>query len=157
VTSSSDEDWMRRTLAEADLAPEHADVPIGCIIVGPHGTELSRAHNRREIDADPTAHAEVLALRRAAARIGHWRLEGATAFATLEPCPMCAGALVNARIKRLVFAACDPKGGAIQSLFNIGTDTRLNHRFEITADVLAPEALERLQSFFAKLRATVNR
>ena len=144
---------MREALAEADLAVDHGDVPIGCVVVDASGRELARAHNRRELDSDPTAHAEVLALRAAALRIGHWRLVGATAYVTLEPCAMCAGALVNARVARLVYGALDPKAGAVTTLFSIGSDQRLNHRFEIVAGVLAEQAAERLQSFFAKLRA----
>jgi tRNA(adenine34) deaminase len=143
---------MRQALLEADSAREHGDVPIGCVVVGADGLELARAHNRREIDADPSAHAEILALRAAAARRRHWRLEGTSVFVTLEPCPMCAGALVNARVRRLVFGASDPKAGAVTTLFAIGADTRLNHRFEITSGVLAPESVARLQAFFAKLR-----
>ncbi|MBK7585434.1 MAG: nucleoside deaminase [Myxococcales bacterium] len=144
---------MGQALAEADLAEEHADVPIGCVIVDAAGNPLARAHNRRELDADPTAHAEILALREAALAIGHWRLEGATVYATLEPCPMCAGALVNARVGRLVYGAADPKAGAIDSLFEIGRDARLNHRFTVEAGVRRDECAGRLSAFFAKLRA----
>jgi tRNA(adenine34) deaminase len=149
----NDDAWMDAALREADLAPEHGDVPIGCVVVDASGSELSRAHNRREVDADPTAHAEILALRDAARRIGHWRVEGATVFVTLEPCPMCAGALINARIARLVYAAPDPKAGAVDSLLALGKDSRFNHRFEVTAGVGAEGAIERLQRFFARLRA----
>ena len=148
-----DEYWMRQALLEADLAVQHDDVPIGCVVVDADGSELARAHNRRELDGDPTAHAEILALRAAAARRRHWRLEAASVYVTLEPCPMCAGALVNARVKRLIFGASDPKGGAVTTLFEIGSDPRLNHRFEIAKAVLARESSERLQRFFAKLRA----
>ena len=144
---------MREALLEADLAPLHGDVPVGCVIVAPDGQELARDHNRREQSADPTAHAELLALRAAAARLGHWRLEHATAFVTLEPCPMCAGALVNARIGRVVFGATDPKAGALVSLFELGRDVRLNHRFEVVPGLLADEGAARLKVFFAKLRA----
>lgn len=149
----SDTIWMLQALEEAALAPTHGDVPVGCLIVSAEGRELGRAHNRREVDADPTAHAEILALRGAAAAQGHWRLNGATVYATLEPCPMCAGALVNARIARLVYAASDPKAGAIQSLFTLGSDTRLNHRFEVVPGRHAELAVAQLQGFFAKLRA----
>ena len=149
----SDDAWMDQALIEADLAPLHGDVPIGCLVVDSAGNELSRAHNRREIDADPTAHAEILALRAAAQRIGHWRVEGATVYVTLEPCPMCAGALINARVARLVYAATDPKAGAIDSLLELGKDLRFNHRFTVTSGVRAGEAVERLQAFFAALRA----
>jgi tRNA(adenine34) deaminase len=152
MTDPTDERWMSLALSEADLAVEHADVPIGCIVVNAEGIELSRAHNRREIDGDPTAHAEILALRAAARRRGLWRLDGATVFVTLEPCPMCAGALVNARVARLVYGAPDPKAGAIDSLFSLGRDERLNHRFKAESGVLADQAALRLQAFFAKLR-----
>ena len=148
---------MREALREADAAATHADVPVGCVIIDSSGNLLARGHNRREQLGDPTAHAELLALRDAAARIGHWRLEGATVFVTLEPCPMCAGALVNARVARVVYGATDPKAGALQSLFEIGRDARLNHRFLVTAGVLAEEGAARLRSFFGKLRAAGER
>jgi tRNA(adenine34) deaminase len=153
VASETDLDFMRLALAEADAAALHGDVPIGCVVAGAAGALLSQNHNRREELGDPTAHAEVLCLRDAAARIGHWRLEGATVYSTLEPCPMCAGALVAARVGRLVYAARDPKGGAIDSLFSIGQDTRLNHRFPVEAGVLAEESARRLSAFFQRLRA----
>jgi len=149
----ADATWMQKALQEAELAPAHGDVPVGCLIVSADGHELGRAHNRREVDADPTAHAEILALRSAARSQGHWRLTGATVFVTLEPCPMCAGALVNARIARLVYAATDPKAGAIDSLFGLGSDARLNHRFEVERGQHAELAVAQLQAFFAKLRA----
>ncbi len=145
--------WMRQALDEADRAAEVGDVPVGCVIVGSDGGELARGRNRREIDGDPTAHAEIDALRRAAAKIGHWRVEGATVYVTLEPCPMCAGALVNARVSRVVYATHDPKAGAVDSLYGIGQDNRLNHRFSVERGVLREEAVERLQAFFRKLRA----
>ncbi|MCA9599788.1 MAG: nucleoside deaminase [Myxococcales bacterium] len=149
----TDSSWMQLALEQADLAASHGDVPIGCVIVNAEGQELARGENRRELDGDPTGHAELVALRAAARRIGHWRLEGATLYVTLEPCPMCAGALVNARIKRLVYGASDPKAGAIDTLFSIGRDARLNHRFDVTPGVLLEESRARLQAFFAKLRA----
>lgn len=144
---------MGAALAEADRAPEHGDVPVGAVVVGPDGAELARDHNRREEREDPTAHAELLALRSAATRIGHWRLEGATVYSTLEPCPMCAGALVAARVARVVYGARDPKAGAVDTLFSIGQDPRLNHRFEVEGGVLAEESARRLGAFFASLRA----
>ena len=147
---------MREALGEADRAPEHGDVPVGCVIIDASGVELARDHNRREERADPTAHAELLALRSAAAKRGHWRLEGATVFVTLEPCPMCAGALVNARVARVVFGAIDPKAGALTSLFEIGRDVRLNHRFQVVPGVLATDGAARLKAFFAKLRASAS-
>jgi tRNA(adenine34) deaminase len=143
---------MRLALEQADLAAAHGDVPIGCVVVDAGGAELARAHNRREVDADPTAHAEVLALRGAAQALGHWRVEDATVFVTLEPCPMCAGALVNARVARVVFGAADPKAGALSSLYALGTDPRLNHRFAVRGGLLATESAARLQAFFRKLR-----
>ncbi len=146
-------EWMRVALDEARAAAEHGDVPVGCVIVDAEGRELARGHNRREIDGDPTAHAEVVAVRSAARLRGHWRLDGATVYATLEPCPMCAGALVNARVSRLVFAAKDPKAGAVVSLFTIGADARMNHRFTVNEGVLAAESVALLQSFFGALRA----
>jgi tRNA(adenine34) deaminase len=149
----TDDDWMAVALAEADRALEHEDVPIGCVVVRSDGTELARAHNRREIDNDPTAHAEIRALAAAAAQVGHWRLDMATMYVTLEPCPMCAGALVNARIARVVFGALDPKAGALQSLFTLGSDPRLNHRFEVVGGVRAEECAGRLRAFFGMLRA----
>jgi tRNA(adenine34) deaminase len=150
------EDFMRLALAEADLAPLHGDVPVGAVVVSAAGEVLSRDHNRREERADPTAHAELLAIREATRHLPGWRLEGATVYVTLEPCAMCAGALVNARIARLVFGASDPKAGAVVSLFRIGTDTRLNHRFEVEAGFMAPEGSLRLSRFFAELRAKRN-
>jgi len=144
---------MRLALAEADRALEHADVPIGCVVVSAAGLVLGSEHNRREERGDPTAHAEVLAVRQAASSIGHWRLEGATVYSTLEPCPMCAGALVVSRVARLVYGARDSKAGAVDSLYEIGRDTRLNHRFAIESGVLADDCAARLTAFFAKLRA----
>ena len=152
VPSDLDLHFMRLALAEADAATLHGDVPIGCVVVDASGSVLSQNHNRREERGDPTAHAEVLCLRDAASKIGHWRLEGATVYATLEPCPMCAGALVGARVARLVYGARDPKGGAVDSLFTIGRDSRLNHRFAVEHGVCAKESAERLGDFFRKLR-----
>jgi tRNA(adenine34) deaminase len=149
----NDADWMRVALDEARLAASHADVPVGAVVVGPDGIALSRGHNRREIDADPTAHAELLAVRAAAASLGTWHLDGCTVFVTLEPCAMCAGALVNARVARLVFGALDAKAGAVVSRFEIGTDARLNHRFTVERGVLAEEGAALLQAFFKELRA----
>jgi tRNA(adenine34) deaminase len=143
---------MRLALAEADLAPAHGDVPVGAVVVSADGLVLARDHNRREERADPTAHAELLAIREATRGLPGWRLEGATLYVTLEPCAMCAGALVNARVARLVFGAADPKAGAVVSLFKIGTDSRLNHRFEVEAGCLAEEGGARLSRFFADLR-----
>jgi tRNA(adenine34) deaminase len=146
-------DWMRAALALADDAGALKEVPVGCVIVGANGEELGRGHNARERLADPTAHAEIIAVREAARRSGSWRLEGSTAYVTLEPCPMCAGALVLARIARVVYGCSDPKAGAVATLFSIGSDVRLNHRFEVVGGVLADECAGRLQRFFAALRS----
>ncbi len=148
---------MREALAEADRAAAHGDVPVGAVIVDATGSVIGRGHNRRELDGDPTAHAEIVAIRKAAATRGHWRLDDCTLYATLEPCAMCAGALVNARVARLVFGAADPKAGAVVTLFGIGADKRLNHRFEVQPGVLADASAERLRLFFARLRAAGER
>ena len=148
----TDEQWMTIALEEARAAAAAGDVPVGAVIVASDGTTLlSRGRNRRELDRDPTAHAEVVALREAARALGQWRVE-ATLYVTQEPCPMCAGALVNARIKRLVYGCPNPKAGAIASLFSIVTDARLNHRMEVTAGVLATDCAAVLSQFFAELR-----
>jgi tRNA(adenine34) deaminase len=143
---------MRMALTEARSALDHHDVPIGCVVVDADGNELARAHNARERDVDPTAHAELIALRDAAAKRGSWRLDGATLYVTLEPCAMCAGAMVLARIERLVYAATDPKAGATGSLYNIVQDERLNHRLDVTGGVLADESSELLKAFFKAKR-----
>ena len=144
---------MGAALAEAREAGLAGDVPVGAAVFGPSGDLVALGRNRREVDGDPTAHAEVVALRDAARRLGTWRLGGATVFATLEPCPMCAGALVNARVKRVVYACDDPKAGALKTLFSIGQDARLNHRFEIVSGVLAEESAAMLRAFFAARRS----
>jgi tRNA(adenine34) deaminase len=148
-----DSDFMRIALAEARTAALHGDVPVGAVVVDARGNEVARGHNRREADADPVAHAEVVAIRRAAESLGTWRLEGCTLFVTLEPCAMCAGALVNARIARLVYGARDPKAGAVETLFRIADDPRLNHRVFISGGVLAEDAAALLTGFFGELRA----
>jgi tRNA(adenine34) deaminase len=148
----TDESFMRRALDEARKALEHDDVPIGCLVVA-GGALVGAAHNERELRRDPTAHAEILALRAAAEALGSWRLEGASVYVTLEPCPMCAGALVLARVARLVYGPQDPKAGAAYSLYNIVADPRLNHSVEITTDVLAAESADLLQRFFDGRRA----
>jgi len=147
-----DEHYMRLALAEASAAAESGDVPVGAIVVDAAGDVVGRGRNRREVDADPTGHAEIVALREAARRAGTWRLHGCILFATLEPCPMCAGALVNARIARVVYGCDDPKAGALRTLYAIGTDTRLNHRYEVTPGILAAECGRLLSEFFAALR-----
>jgi len=144
--------WMREALAEAAAAPATGDVPIGAVVVDPDGAVVGRGRNRREADADPVGHAEVLALRAAAARAGAWRLDGHTLVVTLEPCPMCAGAAVLARVGRIVFGAYDPKAGAVGSLWDIPRDPRLNHRPEVVAGVLEVEAGRLLEEFFTDHR-----
>ena len=146
-----DEDFMAIALAEARAALEHDDVPIGACIVR-DGAVLARDHNRREVDRDPTAHAEILVVRAAAALLGEWRLSGCTLYVTLEPDAMCAGALVLARVTRLVYGARDPKAGAVDSLYDIGRDPRLNHRVDVTSGVLEQECSELLKRFFANRR-----
>jgi tRNA(adenine34) deaminase len=147
-----DERFMRLALEEARAAVEHDDVPIGAVVVSDDGHVLARGRNERERDEDPTAHAEVLALRRAAAALGTWRVLDATLYVTLEPCTMCAGAIVLSRIPRVVFAAPDPKAGAAGSVLDVLADTRLNHRPEVVGGVLADEAAELLRSFFRARR-----
>jgi tRNA(adenine34) deaminase len=153
VEEDADAGFMREAMREADAAAEVGDVPVGAVVVDAAGVIVGRGRNRREADQDPTAHAEIDALRRAAAALGHWRLEGATVFVTLEPCPMCAGALVNARVARVVYGCGDPKAGAVDTLFEIGRDARLNHRFAVTRGVLAEACAGLLKAFFARLRA----
>jgi len=142
---------MAVALAEARAALEHDDVPIGCVIAR-GGEVLGAAHNARERDNDPTAHGEILALREASRRVGSWRLEGCTVYVTLEPCTMCAGALVLARVERLVIGAMDPKAGAVGSLYNIATEPRLNHRIEVVSGVREDECGQILKDFFAAKR-----
>jgi tRNA(adenine34) deaminase len=148
----TDDQAMAIALEEARLAAAGGDVPVGAIVII-EGRLITRAHNEREQRADPTAHAEILALRSAAAVLGSWRLDGATVYVTLEPCPMCAGALVAARVDRLVFAAPDPKAGACGSLYNLCVDPRLNHELLVSPGVLAEEAGELLAAFFDQRRA----
>ncbi|WP_063784313.1 nucleoside deaminase, partial [Streptomyces sp. SBT349] len=142
---------MRRALVEATAAPETGDVPVGAVLLGPGGPSgpvLGLGRNEREATGDPTAHAEVLALRAAAARLSTWRLTGCTLVVTLEPCTMCAGAAVLARVDRVVYGAVDPKGGAVGSLWDVVRDRRLNHRPEVISSVLADEAAGLLTAFF---------
>ena len=140
---------MRLALAEARLCLESGDVPVGAVVLDPAGDPVGAGHNVRERDADPTAHAEVVALRLAAARLGAWRLTGCSLVVTLEPCTMCAGAAVLARVQRIVFAAFDDKAGAVGSLWDVVRDRRLNHRPEVVSGVLADESGRLLQDFFA--------
>jgi tRNA(adenine34) deaminase len=146
----NDDDWMMIAIEEARAAAAAGDVPVGAVIVR-DGAIIGRGRNRREVDRDPTAHAEVVALRDAAHAIGHWRVD-ATMFVTQEPCPMCAGALVNARLRTLVFGCTNPKAGAVQTLYTIATDARLNHRIDVRGGVRADECAALLSQFFAELR-----
>jgi tRNA(adenine34) deaminase len=140
---------MRLALGQARLAADHGDVPIGAVVLDRTGQVLAAAGNRREVDADPTAHAEVLALREAARTERSWRLADCTLVVTLEPCTMCAGALVLARVSRLVFGAYDPKAGAVASLFDVVRDPRLNHRVDVRGGILEVECGALLSDFFA--------
>lgn len=148
-----DEEWMLAALALADHAASIGEVPVGAILVDASDQRIASGYNLRERASDPTAHAEIMALREASAALESWRLEGCTLYVTLEPCVMCAGALVNARVARVVWGCDDPKAGACVSLFTIGQDVRLNHRFTTTRGVLEAECADRLKRFFAALRA----
>lgn len=143
---------MKLALAEAESAAAEGEVPVGAVVLDGDGAVVAAAHNRREGLADPTAHAEILALRAAAAGAGTWRLDGHTLVVTLEPCPMCAGAAVAARLARIVYGAPDLEAGACWSLYNIPQDARLNHRVELTAGVLADECSRLLTGFFRERR-----
>jgi tRNA(adenine34) deaminase len=150
----NEEGWMAVALEEARAAGAAGDVPVGCVIVDSTGAQpvvLGRGRNRRETDCDPTAHAEIVALREAARVLGTWRVE-ATLYVTQEPCPMCAGAIVNARVARLVYGCANPKAGAIATLYQIATDARLNHRVDVVGGVLERDCAKELSSFFAALR-----
>jgi tRNA(adenine34) deaminase len=152
AAASPDTEWMREALAEARKAPAHKDVPVGSVAVY-QDRIVGRGHNRREADLDPTAHAEMIALREAANHLGGWRLSDVTLYCTLEPCPMCAGAMVQAHLGRLVYGADDPKAGADGSVVELLRDPRFNHRVTVTRGILAEEAQELLTGFFAGLRA----
>jgi tRNA(adenine34) deaminase len=149
---ASDEAWMGLALEEARLAAEDGEVPVGAVIIDATGNVVGRGRNRREGERDPTAHAEMLALREAARALDAWRLIGTTVYVTLEPCPMCAGALVNARVARVVYGCRDPKAGAIESLYTVGVDGRLNHRFAVRGGVREAECAETLRAFFRARR-----
>lgn len=146
---------MRLALDEARRAGEAGEVPVGAVLVA-GGQVVASAGNRRESAGDPTAHAEILALQAAARSLGSWRLDGTTVYVTLEPCPMCAGALVAARVARLVFAAPDPKAGACGSLYNLCADPRLNHEVAVTGGVMAQESAELLVEFFGERRGLAD-
>jgi len=144
---------MRAALGEGGLAAASGDVPVGALVVTASGEIVGRGHNAREATGDPTAHAEVIALRDAASRLGNWRLSGTTLVVTLEPCTMCAGAAVLARVERVVYGAADPKAGAVGSLWDVVRDRRLNHRPEVVAGVLEAECAAALRVFFEGQRA----
>ncbi len=147
-----DEHWMREAIAEAKLAEGKGEVPVGAVIVH-DGHVIGRGHNLRELSQDPTTHAEMIAIREASSALGSWRLIDTTLYVTLEPCPMCAGALVNARVPRVVWGCNDPKAGATETLYTIGSDPRLNHRFECVSGVLGDECSALLSGFFSAIRA----
>ncbi|HET7522795.1 MAG TPA: tRNA adenosine(34) deaminase TadA [Acidimicrobiales bacterium] len=153
VDEAADSAAMRLALDEARRAGEAGEVPVGAVVVA-GGRVVAAAGNRRESAGDPTAHAEILALKAAARSLGSWRLDGTTVYVTLEPCPMCAGALVAARVARLVFAAPDPKAGACGSLYNLCADPRLNHEIPVESGVLGPEAAELLSGWFTARRGS---
>ncbi len=147
------ETWMRLALHEARAARDANEVPVGCVIVDLYTEQvIARGHNLRETLADPTAHAEIVAMRQAASTQRHWRLIDCALVVTLEPCPMCAGAIVNARVPQLIYGCHDPKAGAVRTLYNLCDDARLNHRVDITSGVLAAECAELLTAFFRPRR-----
>lgn len=143
--------FMQLALREAEKAAEEGEIPVGAIVVA-DGKVIARGRNKREAWKDPTAHAEIIALKKAAKMLGRWRLSGVTLYVTVEPCPMCAGAMVLARIERLVYSCTDPKTGACETLYNIPQDNRLNHRVKVTTGVLEKEGQALLKVFFRKLR-----
>jgi tRNA(adenine34) deaminase len=148
------EDWMRQAIVEAMRAQALDEVPIGCIVVHePTNRIIGQGFNRRQIDRDPTAHAEIFALRQAAQALGDWRLVDCALVVTLEPCPMCAGAIINARVPKLVYGCDDPKAGAVRTLYQLCEDKRLNHQTEVIPGILANECANLLHDFFARQRA----
>ena len=146
-----DEHYMRMAIDQAYIAEENGDVPIGCVVVYENRV-IAKAYNQREQLHDPTAHAEIIALTQAAEFIGNWRLHGCSLYVTLEPCPMCAGALVLGRLDRVVYGTDDPKTGAVRSLYQIVEDARLNHQLEVTCGVMQDECKKQLQAFFQRRR-----
>lgn len=154
--TGDDARFMGVALELAAEAARRGDVPVGAVVVA-NGRVVGVGHNRREIDADPTGHAEIVALREACRSAGRWRVDGATLYVTLEPCPMCAGAIVSARVARLVYGASDAKAGAVGSLYTLCTDPRLNHRLEVRSGVLAEPAAQMLRTFFRAARARSSR
>ena len=154
ATTGADERWMREAVAAAREVAGQGEVPVGAVIVSEDGALLAVAGNRTRIDCDPTAHAEIIALREAARKIGNYRLTGATVYSTIEPCAMCAGALVQARVKRLAYGAPDERAGAVESVFRICDSSSLNHRMELTAGVLESDCRALMQEFFRQRRKT---
>lgn len=148
------EKWMQIALAEAEKAASEGEVPVGAVVVDPSGKIIARAHNRMVSTSDPAAHAEILALRKAAKKLSNYRLTGCRLVVTLEPCVMCAGAAVNARVSEIIFGAADPKAGAVHSLFRIASDERLNHRAMVIPGVLGKECAAILTAFFRPRRKT---
>jgi len=146
-----DADFMQLALAEAEIALEQNEVPVGAVVVK-DGKVIAKAHNRREQDKDPLAHAEVLALKQAAKKLKNWRLTGCTIYVTLEPCPMCAGAMQQARVSRLVYGAADPKAGAAGSVFNLVSEPKLAHRLQVTSGMAKESCQQLLDIFFKKVR-----
>jgi tRNA(adenine34) deaminase len=147
----TDEVYMHKALVAAKQAAERGEVPVGALVVF-RGEIIAITHNQRETNNDPTAHAEIVALRAAASVLGGWRLVDAELFVTMEPCPMCAGAIVNSRVRRLVYGCDDPKAGAVRTLYQLLDDPRLNHRVEVLPGVLAAESSALLKGFFSRLR-----
>ena len=152
MVPAEDQHFMDLALAQAAAAADMGEVPVGAVVVH-KGQVISRAHNRREGDGDPTAHAELIAMREAADILGDWRLEECTVYVTLEPCAMCAGLMVNARVARCVYATTDPRGGFLGTLGDLSSHPVLNHRFEVSSGVRAEEAADVLRSFFRRVRA----
>ena len=148
----NDLQWMAEAVVQARRAAELGEVPVGAVVVDGTGQVVARAHNTKETNGDPLGHAEILALRQASVRVGGWRLSDCTLYVTLEPCAMCAGALVHSRVRRLVFATEDPKAGFCGSLGNLVQDPRLNHRVEVQSGVMREECAAMLKGFFAALR-----
>lgn len=157
VRGMNHEHWMREAIEQAQLAASLGEIPVGAVVVAPEphgpGCVVGRGHNRKETEADPTAHAEIVAIREAARALGAWRLTGTTLYCTLEPCVMCAGALVYARVERLVFAVRDPRGGAAGSVYDLVRSPWLNHRLEVVEGVLADQVQTMMTAFFESLRA----
>ena len=156
MTLESDEFWMRRAIATAEEAQDLGEIPIGACLIDDEGNLLASIGNRTRTDCDPTAHAEILVLREAAKKIGNYRLTETTIYTTIEPCAMCAGALIQARVKRLVFGAHDERFGAVESHFQICDSSSLNHRIEITSGILAEECRALMQNFFRSKRSKIS-